>query len=264
MNLEKLCLQVVDIAREVGQFINQQQNNLKNSQIEIKGENDFVTYVDKTAEQQIVLALEKLLPESGFIAEEQSSTKVGQTYNWIIDPLDGTTNFIHGLKPYAVSIALQRHEKTILGVVYEVGLDEAFYAWEGAQAKLNGLNISVSGIKNVKQSLLATGFPYNNYRHLNEFMESLAYFMQNSHGLRRLGTAATDLAYVAAGRFEGFYEYSLKPWDVAAGAFIVHQAGGKVCDFSGGENYIHGQEIVASSAAIFTEFSEIIKNFIKK
>jgi len=223
---------------------------------------NYVTYVDKTAEQMIVDGLLKLLPESGFIAEEGTSDKKGETYNWIIDPLDGTTNYIHGLPPHAISIALMENDKAVIGIVYEICLDECFYTWRGAKAYLNGKEIKVSTAKTVKDSLVATGFPYFDYSKLEPFIKSLAYFMKNSHGMRRIGSAATDLAYVACGRFDAFYEYSLSPWDVAAGAFLVEQAGGKVSDFGGGNDYIFGKEIVATNSNIFNEFLNVVKTHL--
>lgn len=264
MNLEKICHQVTNLAKEVGQFILNEQDNNTQLDFEIKGLHDFVTYVDKTSEQKIVDGLKEILPEAGFIAEEGTSTEKGDKYNWIIDPLDGTTNFIHGITPYAISIALQENNNIILGVVHEIGLNECFYAWKNSPAFLNGKEIKVSEKQTIENSLIATGFPYYDYERIKPFMDSLEHFMKNSHGVRRLGSAATDLAYVACGRFEAFYEYSLSPWDVAAGAFIVQQAGGKVSDFSGLDNYIFGKEIIASNSNVFNEFLSTVKQFLIK
>ncbi len=262
MNLEKICLQVVDLTQEVGQFILSEKNNIKQLNVEVKGLHDFVTYVDKTSEQRIVNKLSEILPEAGFIAEEGTSTKKGDQYNWIIDPLDGTTNFIHGITPFAISIALMENDKIILGVVHELGLNECFYAWKDSPAFLNGRIIHVSTEESVNESLIATGFPYYDYERLKPFLETMEYFMKNSRGVRRLGSAATDLAYVACGRFEAFYEYSLSPWDVAAGAFIVQQAGGKVSNFIGENNYIFGKEIIASNKNVFKDFLNTINSIM--
>ncbi|WP_430812103.1 MULTISPECIES: inositol monophosphatase family protein [unclassified Carboxylicivirga] len=261
MDYQSLCNQVCDIARETGQFIKDERNNARLS-IEEKGSNDYVTQVDKASEVRIIKALSALLPTSGFIAEEGTASKRGAVYNWIIDPIDGTTNFIHGLSPYAISIALQEDDQLVLGVIYEIGLDECFYAYKGSPAYLNGRVVKVSSTQTVKDSLIATGFPYSNYSRMTGFMASLQYFMEHSRGLRRLGSAATDLAYVACGRFDSFYEYNLKPWDVAAGAFLVQQAGGCVCDFSGGDNYVFGQEIIASNAATHNEFKRVVSEIM--
>ena len=262
-NLQTLCQEVCTLSKEVGIFIKSERNKFSSDKIEIKGKNDLVSYVDKTSEKLIVEKLSQLLPESGFIAEEGTSSKKGEHYNWVIDPLDGTTNFIHGIPCYAISIALMRNNELIMGVVYEINFDECFYAWEGSKAYLNGNEINVSATSKLADSLLATGFPYYDYNRMDEYMEVFKHFMKNTHGLRRLGSAATDLAYVACGRFEGFYEYSLQTWDVAAGAFIVQQAGGKVTDFKGEENYIFGREIVAGNAACFDEFLDVVKHYFK-
>lgn len=261
MNLQTLCQEVCQLAKSTGAFIREEGSNFQRNRVEVKGKNDFVSYVDKSSEERLVKGLSLLIPDAGFIAEEGTSSKRGETYNWVIDPLDGTTNFIHGLPCYAISIGLLRNEELVMGVVYEINFDECFYAWEGSPAYLNGKEIHVSQAPTLADSLLATGFPYYDYSRLKEYMELFEHFMQTTHGLRRLGSAATDLAYVACGRFDGFYEYCLQPWDVAAGAFLVQQAGGKVCDFSGGKNYIFGREIVAGNAAGFEEFSGTIKKF---
>lgn len=261
--MQKLCQDVYTLARQVGVFIRNERGKFSADRIEIKGKNDFVSYVDKTSEQKIIEGLSVLLPESGFIAEEGTSSKKGINYNWIIDPLDGTTNFIHGIPCFAISIALMHNNKLVLGVIYEINMDECFYAWEGGKAYLNEKEISVSNTKILADSLIATGFPYYNYERQKEYMDLLQHFMKHTRGLRRLGSAATDLAYVACGRFDGFYEYSLQPWDVAAGAFIVQQAGGRVTDFKGGDDYIFGQEIVAGNNAFFDEFLGAVKTYFK-
>lgn len=260
---KKICEATVKIARETGKFVKEYRQNNKPA-VESKGRNDFVTQIDKASEEKLVDALGKLLPEAGFIAEENTSDKEGSTYNWIIDPIDGTTNFIHGLYPFAISIALKENNKVVVGVVYEIGMDECFYAWEGGPALLNGEEIQVSSAPKVADSLIATGFPYTNYSLINNFMDTLDFFMKNSHGLRRLGSAAADLAYVACGRFDAFYEYNLKAWDVAAGAFLVQQAGGKVSDFKGGNDYLFGGEIVACNNHMFEEMQYVIEKIMKQ
>ncbi len=160
---------------------------------------------------------------------------------------------------------MQKNNVTILGIVYEVSLNECFYAWEGQPACMNGKIIKVSNSQKLGDSLIATGFPYYDYKKMPSFLSSLRYFMKNSQGVRRLGSAATDLAYIACGRFDAYYEYSLSPWDVAAGAYIVQKAGGKVSDFAGENNYLYGKEIIATNGKIFTKFLNIINkmNFNK-
>jgi myo-inositol-1(or 4)-monophosphatase len=262
MDLKQLCNDVIDLAKKVGSFINNEQGDLLAKNIESKGKHNFVTYIDKEAEKQLVYQLKKLIVKSGFIVEEGTSTIKGKVYNWIVDPLDGTTNFIHNAPPYAISIALMEGAEIVLGVVYEITRNECFYSYRGSNVFLNDTQIQVSTINKVSDSLIATGFPYSNFGRLNSFMKTLEYFFNNSHGVRRLGSAAADLAYVASGRYDAFYEYNLNVWDVAAGAFLVEQAGGRVSDFSGGTKYLFGKEIVASNSAVFDEFQQVIGRFM--
>lgn len=259
MDLEAICREVRELVKQVGDFILQARIEFTPSNITSKGRQNFVTHVDTASEKMLVEGLSRLVPGSGFIAEEGTAGHAGETYRWIIDPLDGTTNFIHGLPPYAISIALMQEQEIIMGVVYELGFKEFFYAWKGSKAYLNGQEIGVSNTRKVSGSLIATGFPYTYFERLDPFMYSVRYFMQNSHGLRRLGSAATDLAYVACGRFESFYEYGLNPWDVAAGTFIILQAGGRACDFNGGDDWMFGGTIIASNTNTFDEFREVIR-----
>ena len=259
MELQELTNQVCSIAKKVGEFIKDECAKINVGHIETKSQNSLVTYVDKTAEKKIVDFLSELIPASGFIAEEGTSDKKGVEYNWIIDPLDGTTNFIHGIPTYCVSIGLLNGDQLVSGVVYEPNRDEMFYAWKDGGAYLNGESISVSAIEKLSDSLLATGFPYYDYKRLEAYMDILKWLMHNSRGVRRIGSAAIDLAYVACGRFEAFYEYSLNPWDVAAGALIVNEAGGSVTDFQGGENYLFGREIIASNKHMEAELLDKIK-----
>jgi myo-inositol-1(or 4)-monophosphatase len=260
-DLEKICLSVCEIARETGIFIKSEAGKQKTESIETKGLNDFVTLIDKAAEKKLITSLEKLIPDAGYIAEENSRTNKGEKYNWIIDPIDGTTNFIHGIPCYSISIALMRDEKIVLGMVYEINMNECFYAWEGSKAYLNGKEITVTNASTLAASLLATGFPYSDYERFTEYMNLFTDLMHKCQGIRRLGSAAVDLAYVACGRFEGFYEYGLKSWDVAAGAFLVQQAGGKVTDFKGREDFIFGKEIVAGNSLMFKELLEKVQKY---
>ncbi|MDO9154263.1 MAG: inositol monophosphatase family protein [Paludibacter sp.] len=239
-----------EIARSVGKFMANERKNFDDSKIENKGLHDLVSYVDKEAEKQIIEALQKLLPESGFIAEEGTNDKKGERFNWVIDPLDGTTNFIQGVPIYAVSIGLLDGDELVLGVVYEVGRDECFYAWKNGGAFLNGEPIHVSKRSNIHEALLATGFPYNDFSKMDTYMKFLEWTMKNARGVRRLGSAAADMVYVACGRFDAFWEYDLKPWDVAAGTVIVKEAGGTVTDYKGGDNYLFGREIVATNGLL--------------
>lgn len=264
MNLEQICQEVISIAKAAGAFIARERTSFDLASVETKGKANFVSYVDKTAEEMIVGGLRKLMPGSGFITEEGTAFDSGEHYRWVIDPLDGTTNFIHGAPPYAVSIGLLEGEELVLGVVYEVSRDECFYAWKGSKAMLNGKAIKVSDAAVTSEALIVTGFPYGVVKHTEQFVESINYFMANSHGIRRLGSAATDLCYVAAGRFEAFWEKGLSPWDVAAGALILQQAGGQVSDFRGSTNFLFSGELLATNHNYYTEFQSIIENIYYK
>ena len=246
--MQKLLQDVIVLVKETGEFIRQESRKFDHSKIEYKGKNDLVSYVDKEAEKRLVKGLSEILPGSGFVAEEGTSTHRSDIYNWIIDPLDGTTNFTHGLPVYAVSVALVKRGVLTLGVVYEINRDECFHAIKDQGAFLNHSPIKVSETKTLEKALLATGFPYYNFDQMQQYLTIINEFMQTTHGLRRMGSAAVDLVYTACGRFEGFFEYNLKAWDVAAGALIVQEAGGKVTDFKGGEDYLFGREIVAGNA----------------
>lgn len=259
MNLELLTKQVANLCRGIGTYLKSELKNIQSSDIESKGVNDFVTYVDKTAENRIVSELKKLLPEAGFIVEEDKDLLTSDGYNWIVDPLDGTTNFIHGAPPFSISIALQEKNQIISGVVFEVMLNECFYAWDKGGAYLNAHPISTSSTADISGSLIATGFPYSDFSRLDAYMEIFNHLMKSSHGIRRLGSAAVDLAYVACGRYDAFYEYGLNPWDIAAGSIIIKEAGGNVSDFSGQDNYIFGKEMIATNKFVFNEFLELIK-----
>lgn len=264
MDYQHICEEVVLLARQVGVWLRSERERLTTVSMEAKGVHDYVTQFDKQSEKTIVTRLKELVPEAGFIAEEKTETIQGEHFNWIVDPLDGTTNYIHGLPPTAISIALREDEELVIGVIYEMWRDECFYAFKGGKAYMNGYPIHVTDCPKLDDSLLATGFPYSDFSILQPFMKYMEWSMQHTHGLRRLGSAATDLAYVACGRCDGYFEYGMKPYDVAAGAFIIQQAGGRVSDFSGGDNWLFGGEIVASGPRLFPEFLQSLNLFIKK
>lgn len=262
-DLNDILEKVIKTARSTGAFLKKEVENVRSSDIESKGIHNFVTYVDKEAEQQIVSELKSILPVAGFITEEQTETKMADEFNWIVDPLDGTTNFIHQLPCFSISIALMKDKEIVLGVIYEINQDECFSAIKDGGAFMNGKKISVSKAKTLNDSLLATGFPYYDYSRIDNYIELFIWFLRNTHGVRRFGSAAVDLAYVACGRFDGFFEYSLNPWDVAAGSLIVKEAGGMVTDFKGDNNYVFGKEIVAGNSLIFDEFLQKVKSSFK-
>jgi len=262
MQYKEICFKAMEVVKEGAAYVRERHEKREDLNIEEKGKQNFVTEVDKKAEQILVDGLSELLPEAGFIAEEGTSVKKGDIYNWVIDPVDGTTNFIHGVFPFAISVGLSENGEIVAGIIYEFGLDEYFYAWKGGGAWLNGKAIHASTVSTIGQSLIATGFPYTNFTYLTQFMNSMDYFMKNSHGLRRLGSAATDIAYVACGRYDGFYEYGLNPWDVAAGLLLVKEAGGEVGDFRDHKNPLFSENLICSNANNYREFQEIIEKIM--
>lgn len=260
MNLEQITQQAGILAKQVGAFIQQEAQHFDQNTVEVKSFNQLVSYVDKSAEEQLVKGLQEILPEAGFITEEQTITTAQKEYMWVIDPLDGTTNFIHQLPIYSVSIGLLKNNVPIIGVVYEPNRDELFYAWQGGGAFLNGKKIHVKQNKELGKALLATGFPYYDFDLMPKYLNTLQHFLKISQGMRRMGSAAVDLAYVACGRFDGFFEYGLSPWDVAGGIVLVQEAGGKTSTFTGDNDAIFGKEVVAASTAIYPEFIAVIQS----
>ena len=260
VDLSLIEKQTINTCLEVGEFIRHEGANFDRSRIEQKnGFNNLVSYVDKESEKKLVKALSTILPGSGFLGEEGTNVKSSNDYQWIIDPLDGTTNFTHGFPPFAISIGLEHQGKMVLGIVLEIIKNECFHSYAGAPAFCNEKEIRVSGVKSLDAALLATGFPYYHLGRTDEYLHIIKLFLQYTHGIRRLGSAATDLAYVACGRLDGFFEYNLNPWDVAAGAFLVQQAGGTVTDFKGGNNFLHGGELCAGNA-VHAEMLALIKD----
>ena len=258
MKLENLTIVTCKIVAEVGSFIRDEFKNFDKNKVEKKGLNDLVSYVDKEAEEALVEELELVFPDAGFITEEAERND-DEEYNWVIDPLDGTTNFIHGIPVCAVSVALIKGKDVQLGVVYDIVKDVTYYAWKGGGAFKDAEEISVTKTRRLTDSLLATGLPVNNFNRIDNYLSILGDFMKQSHGVRRFGAAALDLCYTAEGTFDAFYEINLKPWDVAAGSLIVQEAGGKLSDFSGNNDYIFNSEIVASNKNIHQEVLDVIK-----
>lgn len=261
MNLERIEKGVIEVCREVGEFISQEGASFDLTRIEQKHVfNNLVSYVDKEAERTLVKTLSGLFPQAGFITEEGTVEQAKEhEYNWIIDPLDGTTNFLHGIPLYAISIGLTRNGKAILGVIYDVCQKQAYHALENSPAFCDGRIIKVSGISTLSESLLATGFPYYHFDKREDYLDIIKEFLNATHGIRRLGSAAIDLAYLACGRLEGFFEYNLHPWDVAAGTLIVQQAGGRITDFKGGNNFLFGNQLCASNSLVHAEMLEVIQ-----
>ena len=259
MEIEKILKETIGVVRAAGDFIAAERRTFSETRIEVKGTNDLVSYVDKETEKRLMAALQKFLPQAGFIAEESAPEQNKSEWNWIIDPLDGTTNFVHNIPAYAVSVALARGNEIQVGVIYNIPQQEMFYASRGGKAFLNDKIIKVSQHEKLSDCLVATGFPVKNFDRMQSFQKTTEHFMRNTRGIRRLGAAAVDLCYVACGRFDGFFEYNLNAWDVAAGALIVEAAGGKVTDFSGAGNYLFGKEIIASSENVYNEFQKVVR-----
>lgn len=250
--------QVQVIAEKVAAFIRESHGKVQSGDIVIKDLNSLVSYVDIQSEKILVEGLKQLLPESTFIAEEGTEVTNSSDWVWIIDPLDGTTNFLHQIPVYGISIALQYQNELVFGLVYEVNRKECFYAIKGQGAYLDGQKIQVKDV-DLADSLIATGFPYYDFSKTKSYLEVLEFLIKNTRGVRRIGAASIDLVYVACGRFNGFYEYSLAPWDVAAGALIVKEAGGVVTDFSGKQDWLLGKSIVVGAPSVHQNLLDKIR-----
>jgi myo-inositol-1(or 4)-monophosphatase len=259
MNLALISESLNAVMIDTAQFMQKQKANFEQTHVSSKGLNQLVSFVDIETEKYLVKALNNILPNAGFITEENTSEIGPQSYNWIIDPLDGTTNFIHGVPVYSISVALAQNNTILVGAVYEIGRQELFHAYLGGGAFLNGEAIKVSPCINLQNSLMATGFPYYDFEQMSQYIDVLKHLMKNTHGLRRMGSAAVDLAYVACGRFDGFFEYGLHAWDVAAGCLLVSEAGGQLSDFKRRDNYVYGDSIIASNGHLQVPLQDIIE-----
>jgi len=242
----------VRAAREAGKIIARHTNKIDSLTITNKSRNDFVSEVDRLAEAEIISQLTRAFPDHGILAEESGAIKEGE-YQWIIDPLDGTTNFLYGIPQYAVSIALVHKGRVEQAVVYDPAKDDLFTASRGAGSQLNGRRIRVTGRPSMENALLTTGIPYRPDQDLPVFIRTMEALIPDTAGIRRPGAASLDLAYVAAGRFDGFWEFSLQPWDIAAGVLLVQEAGGLVGDLSGGKNYLSSGDIVCGTPKVYSE-----------
>lgn len=244
-------LKIAKEAAEKASEIIHHYSSSRSFSIELKGKNDLVTEADVASEKEIIRIIKKVFPEDDFFAEESNTkTKLPDGRVWIIDPIDGTTNFAHGFPIYCISIALWVNGVPKVGLVKEVAHGELFWATEGEGAFLNGKELNISDQIDPSRSLIGTGFPYTAFEHVDDYLNLLKSLMKNTHGLRRPGAASYDLCCVAAGRFEGFFEYGLSPWDVAAGALIIQEAGGLVTDWNSGEDWLFGQSIISGNAEI--------------
>jgi myo-inositol-1(or 4)-monophosphatase len=238
------------LAFECGAYLTKARAALQEDQVQFKDKHNLVTHADVECERMLIQGLTELCPSAAFQTEEGLVEGVDKGLRWIIDPLDGTTNFVHNLPFYSISIALAQDDDLLLGVIYAPCTREMFSAVKGEGAFLNGDPIRVSAKENLEDALLATGFPYDRFDRMEEYMASLEQLMRQCRGLRRLGSAALDLAYVACGRFDAYFEHNLQPWDVAAGILMVREAGGVVSGIREGVNPLHGSEILASAAGL--------------
>ena len=227
--------------------------------VESKAANDFVTEVDREAEDVIRGFLHEELPDHAFLLEEGGAIGAGSDWEWVVDPLDGTTNYIHRYPFFSVSLGLRHKGETVLGVIYDPLRHEMFSAEKGEGATLNGVPIAVGKTERLAQGFLCTGFPFRSREWLDAYLACFREMFLASSGMRRDGSAALDLAYVAAGRFDAFWELGLKPWDMAAGALLVREAGGRTSDFHGGDDFFHGGDIVASNGRIHEEILAVTR-----
>jgi myo-inositol-1(or 4)-monophosphatase len=237
-------------ARSAGNIIAKGFENQAELQIEAKGDNDYVTRVDKEAEQAIIHKIKQSFPEHSFVGEEGGVVAGDDDFKWIIDPLDGTTNFIKGIPHFAVSIALMHKGRLDQSVVFDPIRGELFTASRGTGAQLNGFRLRASKAKELSQTILATSFPFRNKTNLPKYLQGFNKIFMQAGDIRRSGSAALDLAYVAAGRYDGYWESGLKPWDIAAGELLVRESGGLVTDFAGGNDPMQRGDIVAGSPKV--------------
>lgn len=250
----------IKAARKAGSIINRASLDLDLLKVTTKQPNDFVTEVDKAAEAAIIQILKDAYPDYGILAEESglADSAQGSEFQWIIDPLDGTTNFIHGMPQYAVSIGLAQKGVVVQAVVYDPNRNELFTASKGGGAFLNDRRIRVSKRVKLQDTLIGTGFPYRVFDHADAYMAIFNELTRKTSGLRRPGAASLDLAYVACGRYDGFYEFGLAPWDIAAGTLLISEAGGLVSDLAGESNYLATGNIVAGTPKIFAQLLQTI------
>lgn len=248
----------VKAARRAGSIITRASEDIGSLKIQTKTYNDFVTEVDRAAEQAIIDMLKDLYPHHGFLGEESGESNIDADFIWIIDPLDGTTNFLHGFPQYCISIALQERGVLTHAVVYDPNRNDLFTATKGRGAFLNDKRIRVTQRTKLQECMIGTGFPFRDFTHLETYMDMLKDMIKKTTGIRRPGSAALDLAYVAAGWFDGFWEIGLSTWDIAAGGLIVQEAGGMVGDFEGNEAWIKTGNIVAGNPKIFGQMLQTL------
>jgi myo-inositol-1(or 4)-monophosphatase len=266
MNIQQLkefLLTAVTAAKLSGDIILRNLGQLSTTDIQTKQAFDFVTKVDKWSEAVIMKTIREKFPHHLFLSEETLKQEGNGGYRWIIDPLDGTTNYIHNYPMFSVSIALEYQQKIILGVVFDPLRDELFHAVKGGGSFLNNRRISVSDIMLAEKSLIATGFPFRKKEMIDLYLDAFRKIFEHVSDIRRAGSAAIDLAYIAAGRVEGFFELNLSPWDIAAGSLLIKEAGGIISDFGGGKEYLSTGDVVAGNKYLHTELLKLIEGVFK-
>lgn len=261
---ESLYLAATQVIRMTGRWTYKQRDLVTRKDIETKqSKADLVTYVDRSADERLRNKLSRILPGSGFVSEEMGEQNPGAEFVWIIDPVDGTTNFVYGLPIFSISVALRHGSSIIMGWVYDVCHDRMYRARSGRGAFSNGKRVRVRPDAALSEALLATGFAFRHYQSSPEFIQLLEALLRQTQGVRRLGSAALDLAYTSAGRFSGFFETNLNVWDVAAGSLLVREAGGVVTDFYGGQEYLDQGTLLASTPALHPILLEMLSYYFK-
>jgi myo-inositol-1(or 4)-monophosphatase len=254
----------IKAALEAGKFLKQSIGKIKTVETKLGQETNLVTEIDKKSEELIIGMIRKEHPDHDFLAEESGSHDRKSEYRWIIDPLDGTLNFTHGVPMYSVSIAVEHRGEIIAGVIYEPNLEDLFTAEKGKGAFLNQKPIHVSKVDRLIESMLVTGFPYTIRDNPDNAVQHFVNMLMKAQGIRRLGSAAVDLSYVACGRFEGFWEVSLSPWDMAAGVLLVQEAGGRFTDFRGSPSSVYNKQVLATNGLVHDALVEILKQGISE
>lgn len=262
--MHPMLRKAIEASRLAGEAIRHYSHQIDKLDVENKAHNDFVTKVDRESENLIVRLLQKAYPEHAFMGEEGGKQGVSSDYEWVIDPLDGTTNFLYGIPQFSVSIALKHKGRLAVGVVYDPLRDETFAAARGEGATLNGKRIRVSERSSMQSALIGTGIPFRADQNLELYLQTLKVILPDTAGVRRIGSAALDLAYVASGRFDGFWEIGLHEWDMAAGVLLIQEAGGLMSDLAGNTNYLQTGNLVAANPKVFKEMLKRLHPVITK